>query len=218
MKFFSASRNVRVALPCLALSHFRLVHRLIQQDRLQLADDWRGDWNEILWLAGEEVQLVQGEQPLELRDRIGSIVDSDVDEAIVRAEIAPIFPYHEQGGGLHASLVPSTGLTRLERCHEPVSQITGGALEGFRQVLHRLIRHHDVGLSGVPSADDDLTLAAQDVSSSRRCAYPTASPIEGGLPGKARRIPPGIYQPHLAVLEHRIGAHHYPEGLLRGSS
>src|SRR6185436_6627204 len=81
-----------------------------------------------------------------------------------------------------------------------------------------LIRYHDVGLSGVASANDDLTLAAQDVSSSRGCTYPAPRPVESGFSGEARRIPSRIHQPHLAVLEHGIGPHHDPEGLLGSGS
>ena len=75
--------------------------------RLELRDDGRGDRLELPGVAGEEMELVQPEQALQLADRILVIVDSDVDEPVVRAQIAGVLSHHQQRGGLHPALVPA---------------------------------------------------------------------------------------------------------------
>ena len=125
---------------------------------------------------GKKCSLCKREQPLQLGDRVRRVVDPDVDEAVVGAEVAAVLPDHQQGGGLHAALVAAAGLARLERGHQPVRQAPAAPLEGLGQVLHRLVRHHDVGLRGVAAADDHLALPARDVPAAGRARRPARRP------------------------------------------
>ena len=194
MKFLSASRNCWLAVPCFRVSHFSVWSgRLGQQDRLQLRDDVRGDRDQVLRLAGEEVQLVQRQQPLELRDGIGSVVDPDVDEAVVGAEIAAVLPHDEERGRLHAALVAAAGLARLERGHQPVGQAALGPLERLRQVLHRLVGDHDVGLRAEAAAHDHLPLPPATLPLPARRADPSPGPVEGRSPAEARGVAPRVH-------------------------
>jgi hypothetical protein len=101
--------------------------------------DGRCDGHEILRLAGEEMQLVQRQQPLQLGDGIRRIVDPDIDEPVVGAEVAAILPNHQQRRRLHSAFVAATRLSGLERSHQSVRQAASAVLERLGKILHRLI-------------------------------------------------------------------------------
>ena len=154
----------------------RLIGGLGQEDRLQLRDDVRRDRNQVRRLAGEEVQLVQRQQALQLRDRIGRVVDPDVDEAVVGAEVAAVLPDDEQRGRLHPALVAAAGLARLERRHQPVGEVAPAPLERLREVLHRLVGDDDVALRAVAMADQHLSLARRQCCPCRPAHRPARRP------------------------------------------
>ena len=81
------------------------------------------------------------------------------------------------------------------------------------QVLHRLVRHHDVGLRGVAWPDDHLALAARAVPAddARRPGHRPSR--RSGFAGEARRVAARVHHADLAVLQHGVGPHDDAERL-----
>ena len=132
---------------------------------------------------------MQCQQPLQLGDRIRGVVDPDVDESVVRPEVAAVLPNHEQGGRLHPALVAATRLPRLERRQQAVRELTAALLEALGQVLHRLVGHHDVRLRGDSPPHDDL--APCRPRRPRRGGRPTRPPAQSKVrvPVKLAALP-----------------------------
>src|SRR6185437_2056276 len=72
-----------------------LIQRLPEQNRLQLLHDVGGDGHQIFRLRREEVELVKAVEPVELADGIGIVVDTDIDVAVVVAQVTGILADYE---------------------------------------------------------------------------------------------------------------------------
>src|SRR5438445_4211118 len=192
----------------------RLVHRLAQQDRLELSHHVGRERQEVLGAALEEVQPVQRVQPLQLADGVGVVVDADVDVAIVAAQVARVGADHEQRRRLHPPLVPAAGLAGGEGGHQPVGERARGPQVRVRHVLHRLVGHHDVRLRGEAAAHDHLPLSRRDDVAPRRERAP-AGPVEARVPRPARGVAVRVHHADLPLRATRVAAHHDAQRLRR---
>ena len=189
------------------------MQRLAQQNRLELPHDRRRERQEVFRAAGEEVEPVQPVQPSQLAERIGVVVDADVDIAVVQAQIPAVLPHHEQRRRLHAAPVSTTRLPGDQRRHQPVGERPRSALERLRHVLHGLVGHHDVRLRREAPPDDHLALTARPPD--RLTADSPPGPIEARIPRPACGVAARIHHPHLPLRRARIAAHHHPQRLRR---
>src|SRR5438309_251026 len=192
----------------------RLVHRLAQQDRLELSHHVGRERQEVLGAALEEVQPVQRVQPLQLADGVGVVVDADVDVAIVAAQVARVGADHEHRRRLHPPLVPAAGLAGGEGGHQPVAGRARGPQVRVRHVLHRLVGHHDVRLRGEAAAHDHLPLSRRDEVAPRRERAP-AGPVEARVPRPARGVAVRVHHADLPLRATRVAAHHDAQRLRR---
>ncbi len=216
MKFFNASRKTGVADPCALLSHF--------------SGCFTGSASRI----GSSCATIAGVIGIRSRGSLGkkcslcsassrssSAIGSTASYTRMStkrsfgAEVAAVLPDYEERRALHAALVTSAGLAGLERRHQPVREAAPAPLEGLGQVLHGLVRHHDVRLGRIAVPHDHLPLSAGDVAGARRRTDPTAGPVEGAGAGEAGRVSVRVDDPDLPVLQHGVGPHHNPERLFR---
>src|SRR2546422_874353 len=69
-----------------------------------------------------QIQTMEISQSLKLRNRIGMIVDSEIDGFIGHTEVAPGLPDDHDRGGLATAAVPTGAVTRKKRREKPVGQ------------------------------------------------------------------------------------------------
>src|SRR5208282_5209540 len=80
-------------------------------------------------LTGEHREVVEVEDPLELLDRVGMIVDAHVDPAVARAPVAAPLLRDEEGRGLHPAAVAPLPLAGRECREQPVEDVAARGLE-----------------------------------------------------------------------------------------
>src|SRR5690606_36178417 len=79
------------------------------------------------------------DEPAELADRIGMIVDLETHDAVVVQTDAAVLLDDDQRSGLHAAHVASGGLTRVQRGDETLREVPAGLLESVDHLVHDVL-------------------------------------------------------------------------------
>ena len=156
--------------------------------RLELGAEVVGDRHLLVGVGGREVEVVEVEQPRQLGDRVGVVVDTQVDCGVVVAAVAGPITYDEERGRLPSAAVAAGPVACGEGSEESaLARLVDGLGPGGRHGLHDLGTGEDVALDGEAAA---LTRAA---------AHP-ARPVEALAPGVGGGVAVGVDDADLAVV------------------
>jgi hypothetical protein len=75
--------------------------------------------------AGAEIEIMQRQEAAQLLHRLRGVVDPQIDEHIVGAEIAALMPCHIERRRLATAAIPAGGVAGLERREQPVGKRAG---------------------------------------------------------------------------------------------
>jgi hypothetical protein len=157
-----------------------------------------GQLDQLVVARPPEVAPVQGEQPAELGDGGGVVVDPQVDVAVGAAAVAAALPDHQQRGRLLAAGVAPGGLAGVERGDQPLGELEPGPLaHGRRHRLDGRAGHQDVALAG------------------EAVAGAVAGPVGALAAGVGGHAAGGVDDRGLALARLVVGAEQGIEGLAR---
>ena len=92
------------------------------RERLELGLEVGGDRHLLLLGRGGQVEVVEREQPGQLGDRLGVVVDAQVDGDVVEPAVPGLVLDHEQRRGLPAAGVAAGRVAGGERLEQPVGE------------------------------------------------------------------------------------------------
>ena len=135
--------------------------------RLELGLELGGDRHLLLLGGGGQVEVVEVEQPGQLGDRLGVVVDAQVDRDVVEAAVPGALLDHQQRRRLPAARVAAGRVAGGQRVEQPAGErrVRVGGLPGRLHGLDDVLAGEDVALDGVAVAGE------------------AAGPVEAGVPG-----------------------------------
>ena len=87
-------------------------------------------------------------QLLQASDRIGVVVHTQVQIAIIVSAVATVGPHNQHTGSLFAPAVAANGVTSQQCRNQPVGQLAGCGDEGFCHSIERFRPGEDIALAG----------------------------------------------------------------------
>jgi hypothetical protein len=159
--------------------------------------------------AEREVQ-----QPPELLERIGRIVDADVDDALDgRRRVGRKRPDHQEAGRLHAARIAALGLAGVECVHQALGHRPLAGLVGGGHGLEDVLARQRVALDRKAPAGDVAGVTAE-MNEIRRIGIA----VDHAFAGVHRRSTFGVDDRHLARVPSRVLVGDALDDLLRRES
>ena len=167
------------------------------EERPELRRERLVQWHELGRGRPVHEQAAQVEDPAELADRVGMVVDPEVDPAIVAAAVAGTLAHDEEGRGLAAAPVAPGGVGGGQAGHEQLGERPAAGQVRLGERVDDTGPRQDVALGRVP------------------VARPAPGPREAAPAGMGGRSAMRIDDARLALLPERVGPDERRQGVRR---